>query len=245
MQGVIDTTKQHLLELSAKAAEYLSKTGYPKSGHVVLFNGEPQGWCKELDRPSGWVPGCIAVSTKGYHVATGGDDYNGADQWEAIPQSHNTEAISTPRLGEYWEGQGGIYAGQILDGGHQYAIIMATQAFKGKWSSHENEIAGDFSLTNGQHNSKLILLAEPDNSLLLQITNHKADGHNDFYLPATLENNLICINARAHTELCAHWSSTQYSAYGAWYQGFENGGQDIGYKDNKLAARAVRRVLII
>lgn len=42
-----------------------------------------------------------------------------------------------------------------------------------------------------------------------------------------------------------HWASTQYSARYAWNQGFEVGGQTIGNKYDSLAARAVRRELII
>lgn len=42
-----------------------------------------------------------------------------------------------------------------------------------------------------------------------------------------------------------HWASTQYSAHTAWYQYFEDGDQNISRKGNSLAARAVRRELII
>jgi Protein of unknown function (DUF1566) len=40
------------------------------------------------------------------------------------------------------------------------------------------------------------------------------------------------------------WSSTEYSATGAWGQGFGNGGQDNYGKDNSSYVRAVRRVAI-
>jgi hypothetical protein len=42
-----------------------------------------------------------------------------------------------------------------------------------------------------------------------------------------------------------HWSSTQYSARYAWYQDFEGGYQDIHFKNDELAVRAVRRELVI
>lgn len=44
---------------------------------------------------------------------------------------------------------------------------------------------------------------------------------------------------------CWHWTSTQYDAYNAWDQDFSVGGQSVGNKDGKLAARAVRRILVI
>jgi hypothetical protein len=41
-----------------------------------------------------------------------------------------------------------------------------------------------------------------------------------------------------------YWSSTQYSAYGAWYQYFGNGDQYGAFKSYKGRVRAVRRVKI-
>lgn len=38
-----------------------------------------------------------------------------------------------------------------------------------------------------------------------------------------------------------HWSSTQYSAYGAWVQLFDDGHQDDYHKGHENSARAVRR----
>lgn len=38
-----------------------------------------------------------------------------------------------------------------------------------------------------------------------------------------------------------HWSSTQYSAYGAWYQTFDGGVQSLGCKDYEGRVRAARR----
>ncbi|MES2181607.1 MAG: DUF1566 domain-containing protein [Pseudomonadota bacterium] len=42
-----------------------------------------------------------------------------------------------------------------------------------------------------------------------------------------------------------HWSSTQYSAHGAWLQDFDDGYQYGSHKHGTCAARAVRRELII
>lgn len=152
--------------------------------------------------------------------------------------------LTPPRLGEYWLGQGGIYVGSMLDSETQIHVIMATQAFHGKWGTYGETIPGEFSRSNGQHNTALILAAEPDNKLLQAITAYTADGHTDFALPSQFENNLICINARAHIEKCWHWSSTQYSARSAWIQDFEDGYQTIYGKYDSLAARAVRRLII-
>lgn len=152
--------------------------------------------------------------------------------------------LTPPRIGDYWAGQGGIYVGQMLDGDTPIYLILATKPFYGAWGRYGNEIEGEFSHSNGQHNSKLILAAEPKNRLLSAITSHEADGHTDFYLPAAFENNLICINAQKHLEKGWHWSSTQQSAHGVLTQEFEVGFQDASVKDGLYAARAVRRLPI-
>ena len=156
----------------------------------------------------------------------------------------SNQPLTPPKLGQYWHGQGGIHIGQILDGDTVYALIMSTTAFKGEWGTYGTEVDGEFSYANGKHNTQLILAAEPENKLLLEITQHQADGHSDFYLPANFENNIICANAQAHIEKIWHWSSTQYSAGNAWLQDFVDGGQYVYNKGYTLAARAVRRLII-
>lgn len=175
----------------------------------------------------------------------------------AIDLSVSSQA---PAIGQYWKGKGGIYAGIMRDGNRQWHLILASEsiepviddkyqisncAFKGTWGQYPNKIAGEFSRNDGQHNTQLILAAEPENNLALSITSLNIDGHNDFYLPAQCENNLLFINLREHLTQQWHWSSTQYSARHAWSQDFADGDQDIDGKDFSLAARAVRRELII
>jgi hypothetical protein len=167
-----------------------------------------------------------------------------------------------PIIGEYWKGHGGIYAGIIRnpDNGQQWHLILASEtvtppvddkyeiahcAFKGTWGQYPSEISGEFSRNDGQHNTALILAAEPENNIALSISGLSIDGHNDFYWPAECENNLFFINLREHFTKAWHWSSTQYSAHYAWVQHFGGGGQVIYGKGNELAARAVRRELII
>jgi hypothetical protein len=165
-------------------------------------------------------------------------------------------------IGQYLPAKGGIYAGIIRnpDNGQQWHLFLGTEteakptadkyeiahcAFHGTWGKYPNEIAGGFSRNDGQHNTALILAAEPENNLALSITGLNIDGHTDFYWPAQCEQNLLFINLREHFIQRWHWSSTQYSARRAWIQTFGDGYQDIHDKDDSLAARAVRRELII
>lgn len=180
-------------------------------------------------------------------------------------QRRLTDAIrySAPAIGDYWNGQGGYYAGIVRDGDKQWHLILAdelvdtttvngqkstysnrTGTIKSAWGAYLNEIPGEFSRCDGQHNTALILAAEPDNKIASHFTALLIDGHKDCYWPSQFEQNLLLINLPEHLEKTWHWSSTQYSAGNAWGQGFEDGYQGIYDKDGKLAARAVRRLAI-
>lgn len=64
-----------------------------EGGVVIVFQDQVGGWVNELRDPQLWEPGCIAVDLEGNQwVATGGNDYDGAVRWEAIPAT-NTETI--------------------------------------------------------------------------------------------------------------------------------------------------------
>lgn len=54
-------------------------------GVVVLYRGKVAGWVNELRDPQSWCPGAIALSSAGEcWVASGGDDYNGASEWQQM-----------------------------------------------------------------------------------------------------------------------------------------------------------------
>lgn len=152
-----------------------------------------------------------------------------------------------PRIGDYWPGQGGVYAGIVRDGNRQWHLILADQqhTIEAEWGTYPNQIPGDFSRRDGQHNTALILAAEPENTIATHCTALLIDGHKDFYWPAQCENNLLFTNLPEQLTPDWHWSSTQSSAHHAWLQVFEDGTQYIDIKGNSLAARAVRRILII
>lgn len=152
-----------------------------------------------------------------------------------------------PAIGDYWEGQGGYYAGIMRDGDRQWHVIMPTTELskaEGEWGIEGELIPGEFSRRDGLHNTQLILAGEPQNKIANHITALKIAGHRDFYWASEFENNLLLINLPEHLSPEPHWSSTQYSARSAWDLYFEDGGQTILSKDLSLAARAVRRLPI-
>jgi len=79
----VATLNKGLLE---KAADYRKETGEGMQGYVIFFDGEISGWTVALHYPKSWTPGCIAIGPENEQfVARGGDEYNGADHWEALP----------------------------------------------------------------------------------------------------------------------------------------------------------------
>lgn len=154
--------------------------------------------------------------------------------------------MTPPAIGQYWPGQGGHYAGIIRDTAtnQQWHLILATQKLEGTWGEYGEKIEGEFSYTDGAANTALMTAAEPDNKAIAQIKAIDTDGHQDFYLPAQKELNLIYINLQDQCDKRWHWSSTQYSSNCALNQHFEYGYQYIRGKDSKLAVRAVRRLPI-
>ena len=167
---------------------------------------------------------------------------------ETIEFSETTQTITPPRIGDYWNGQGGYYAGIVRDGKHQWHLLLAAKSvghIESEWGKYSNNIRGDFSARDGLQNTCLILASEPENEIANHFTALLIDGHKDFYWPAKFEQNLICINLPEEISPEWHWSSTQYSAYLAWFQHFEDGTQGFDFKYCRYAARAVRRILII
>lgn len=171
-----------------------------------------------------------------------------------------TNIIKPPRVGKYWEGQGGVLAGTVRDGDTQWHLILGTGtpepvkdnkyeiahcAFKGSWGKYQNEIPGEFSLVDGQNNTQLILAAEPSNNLALSISGLVIDGHKDFYLASIFEEQVVAHNLPEFISDNSHWSSTQHSGAGAFFRLCLNNYQCVMKKDGQLYARAVRRVLAI
>lgn len=127
------------------------------------------------------------------------------------------EAFTPPAIGEYWPGQGGVYAGQVReDDGTQYHLILSDvkPASRLKWRA-------------GLAWAKTV----------------SVDGHTDFELPTRRANALLFANLSDRFERAWHWSSTEYSASVAWGCYFTSGGQHGDDEDYEGCCRAVRRFI--
>lgn len=153
--------------------------------------------------------------------------------------------MQQPKIGQYWAGHGGYYAGIVRDPAtnKSWHLIMHPDEISSTWGEMGAEISGEFSHHDGQHNSN-ILAATGESELVTKIQSMQLDGHHDYYLPATKELQLLGINLCDKGRPVFHWSSTQDSAGYAWFVDFEDGLTLIYSKDFKRAVRAVRRLPI-
>jgi hypothetical protein len=125
-----------------------------------------------------------------------------------------------PKIGDYWPGQGGIYAGMARgrDGEADYPLILSTEA-SGR----------DFKWQDALDHAKTIT----------------ADGHNDFTVPTRFESALLYANLQDQFDTDYwYWTSTQFSESDAWSQYFSNGGQSNLLKDYERRCRFVRRATL-
>ena len=158
----------------------------------------------------------------------------------------------TPKIGEVWAGQGGVYAGVMRgeNGQSDYHLIVPTHPDASveeiTWGSADVDEPNAKSEFDGWSNTEALFCSRHSHPAAEWARGLNVDGHSDFYLPARRELSLIYANVPELFEKAWHWSSTQSERYSytAWNQGFGVGGQTSYRKDYEFRARAVRRLTI-
>ncbi len=128
-------------------------------------------------------------------------------------------AFTSPKIGAYWLGQGGIYAGVCRgrDGEADYPLILC-----------EIKLDEDFTWEAALEKAKTI----------------EVDGHKDFTVPTRWESALLYANLQDQFDTTyTYWANTQYSESHAFIQYFGIGVQHFGSKDYERRVCFVRRVL--
>ncbi|BCX53736.1 hypothetical protein CTYAZ2_33160 [Comamonas testosteroni] len=149
-----------------------------------------------------------------------------------------------PKIGDYWPGQGGFYAGDMRgDDGTVYGLIVsdcdvAKDVGTAAWGP-----AGEHQLSewDGLTNSLSLGASHP---AAKRAATHKADQHSDFYLPARRELQLACATV-PHLFGTDSWywtSTTRYEDY-AWAVDFEHGNTDDRHRNYEFRVRPVRRFI--
>ncbi|MGH8433685.1 MAG: DUF1566 domain-containing protein [Pseudomonas sp.] len=158
--------------------------------------------------------------------------------------------LGAPAIGQYWHGQGGIYAGMVRgeDGTSDYHLIVPTdlagQLEEIEWGGAGKNEPGATSARDGLANTRALFNSKHDHPAAQWATDLEIDGLRDWYLPARHELRLCYLNV---PELFStdgwYSSSTQHSPRYAWIQYFVDGSQYYAHKDTARRAVAVRRVV--
>jgi len=153
--------------------------------------------------------------------------------------------IVMPRLGEYWEEQGGIRAGEMRGiGVPDYQLILPigelVTGLKAKWGGAGKDEPGATCTSDGLKNTIALVESKISHPAAELCANLTVECFSDLYLPSRREARLLWINAGDHIDTDGwYWTSTQYSPHYAYDQGFASGGQ---YGDRKVLEARVRPV---
>ncbi|MBL8355683.1 MAG: DUF1566 domain-containing protein [Delftia acidovorans] len=145
----------------------------------------------------------------------------GLDRGESIPASVELRSNPMrPAIGDYWEGQGGHYAGDFRGSdGSVYGLIVAPgeDAGRAAWGP-----TGERELSDWDGLANTARLSECPAAMLA--AGFERDEHSDFYLPARRELHLAAANVpHLFGKESWYWSSTPYSEGYAWAVDFERG----------------------
>lgn len=162
----------------------------------------------------------------------------------AANSAHAKEVCDVPRIGEYWDGQGGIYAGvmPLDDSRFAHRIVSIDEAEDLEYGGYGETTDGVDSKIDGAANTRALLADSKSHPAAEWAARYSKDGHADFYLPAQREFSLAWATIAHVFGPYWYWSSTHYSALTAWLQGFGDGSQCDASKGYGGRVRAFRRL---
>lgn len=143
-------------------------------------------------------------------------------------------------VGQYAEGQGGIYAGKTADGRHLF-VAAAPLDGEFEFGGYGDELEG-YSDLNGAENTRK-LLERGNHPAALAASEYSADGHSDFYLPSHREALLVVAVMGFDDDAGDVWTSTPYGSSSAWAVNFEDGSVNLWDRGNEFRVRPVRSVI--
>ncbi|HEJ1690967.1 TPA: DUF1566 domain-containing protein [Pseudomonas aeruginosa] len=129
--------------------------------------------------------------------------------------------------------------------GKEYAYVDLGKSaeFAGEWGEYDQDVDGAVSYRDGASNT--VAMAEAGSPIAKQAM-EIGEG---VFIPSILELALL-FSAKQAGELSGfadrwYWSSSQYSAYYAFYTGFSDGHTDLIVKTTDFRVRPVRKILIL
>lgn len=154
------------------------------------------------------------------------------------------QSIEAPAIGQYWQGQGGVYAGIMPDYvGHEpkHLVFSADEAIDIKWGS--DYVPEATSRTDGAANTQALLARPTPHPAAKWADDYEKDGHTDFHLPSIAELDVASVTMPEHfVENDMYWSSTDLNATMAYARNFGEIDMNALFKIFGARARAVRTV---
>jgi len=178
--------------------------------------------------------------------ATNGAPALGVELLHAMSTSDDKHGMpiidhARPAIGEYWPGQGGIYAGDFRgDDGSIYGLIVSPDQDAGRatWGPNGER---DLSNWDGLENTRRLAKECPAAKLASE---YSRDDHSDFYLPARRELQMAGANLNdTFGKESWYWTSTPYADDYAWAVGFKYGRTDLITRFHEFRVRPVRRFI--
>ena len=143
-------------------------------------------------------------------------------------------------VGQYAEGQGGIYIGVTAQGRHLFAAAAPLDG-SFEFGGYGDELEGYSDLDGAENTSKL--LERGDHPAAVAASEYTADGHQDFYLPSHRELLQVVAAAGFNDDGGYTWTSTPCGSFAAWAVGFEGGGVSSWHRDDEFRVRPVRSII--
>lgn len=155
------------------------------------------------------------------------------------------DIANVPEIGDRWVGQGGYYVGVIRgrDGLPSHHVIVAPQDSDGvdlEWGERGTDIPDARSDWNGRANTADIINSSGYHPAAKYAEDYSCEDHSDYHLGSHAEMGIAWANAPELFEKAWYWTSSQYSAYSAWMQGFAGGTQNYHAKTTEGRVRPVR-----
>ncbi|CAB3959410.1 hypothetical protein LMG7053_05911 [Achromobacter ruhlandii] len=143
-------------------------------------------------------------------------------------------------VGQYAEGQGGIYIGVTAQGRHLFAAAAPLDG-SFEFGGYGDELEG-YSDLDGTENTRK-LLARGAHPAAEAASEYTADGLADFYLPSHRELLQIVAVEDFNGDAGDVWTSTPYGSYGAWAVNFEYGTVFSWSRYYEFRVRPVRSII--
>lgn len=150
-----------------------------------------------------------------------------------------------PKAGEYWDGEGGLYVGDIsYDGGRttQHLVFSVDESPSLDWAKY-TVVTGAQSDLDGAANTRALIGSGHPHQAAQWADAYEKDGHADFFLPSRGEWALAASTAESgFSSETWYWTSTEYSEGDAWGENFAGVEPKHFYKVFDGNARAARKI---